>query len=405
MQDFATCSKVVICGAGFSGVRAGLDLSRLLPDCSITLIDQNPYHCYTPDLYEVAAAVLKKETKAEFKNLAGTVNIPLKKIFAGKKNVTLVTSRIERIDLDKKEVKTKNNHFSYDFLVLALGSEANYYGIAGAQEYSHPLKSAENALNIRDDLEELIREKGKNIEVVIAGGGFSGVELAGELSEFLPAQARLVILEREKSILTGMGSWAQEVAAKRLHNLGVRVLTEHSIKCVEKDKVLLDSGKTVRFDYLIWTTGVTGRMQDSIAGARFNEKGKLDVEADLSLEKHPEVFVAGDLVEFGGKDGREPVPAVGWAAVSEAETVAKNLAFRLSGKGTKTYLPKKPAFVVPVGGKFALTDVFGLKLTGFVAWIIKRLVSLKYMLSLLPFFEALMVFWREVEIYTKNDER
>lgn len=393
--------KVVIVGAGFGGVCAALNLQKN-SKLEVVLINDSPSHCFHPDLYEVATAKLPAETKKEFLRLEGSVKIPLKQIFAGKK-VELIIDRVEKIDLDGKLVETRDKKIDFDCLIIAAGGKTSYFGISGAKEYSHPLKSAEDALNIRNDLEELFSKE--DLKVVIAGGGFTGVELAGELAFFLPKKAQIVILEGSDHLLSGMPQWAQQLALKRLKKIGVDVQLKRFIKSVSSSSVDFADGK-IDFDYLIWVTGIEGEnLNNQIKGITATKKGQIHVEQDLSLKDYPHVFVLGDLVECFDIKRECNVPSTAWAAISEGKQAAKNVILRLKGKETEKYFPPYPAFVVPIGGRFALTNIFNLKISGFPAWVLKQLISLKYFLSILSISQSLNLWWKGVTIYTSNDER
>lgn len=410
--------KIIIAGAGFGGVRAALDLSKCLPDEIITLINNTPYHCYHADLYEVATAVLEKEGKLDFKNLSGTINIPLKKIFnsstnSHKKNVEILIDEITTIDLEKEIVTTKNSaNLNYDYLVLGLGSTSRYYDITGAEDFSHPLKSAADALNIRNDLEELIINCSEPFKVVIAGGGYTGVETAGQLVSFLENLSKkykkdnnnLIILEGSDKLLSGMPDWSQKTALVRLRNLGVEVLLNYQIEKIEKDKIYCKGKEVLSYDYLIWTTGVAGAtLQDQIKGISLTKKNKVETKADLSLEKFPEAFVLGDLAEFLDNKTGNSVPATAWAAIGQGSVVAKNIVAKINNQPTSSYNPPDSIFVVPIGRKYALSNFADLKITGVAGWFLKRTIALKYFLSILPFFDAINMWRKGVNIYLAND--
>lgn len=397
-------TKIVIAGAGFGGVSAALKLCKTLPSAQITLINKTPYHCFAPDLYEVATALLKNERRLDFKNLRGTVNIFLSQIFYNKR-IDILIEEIKNIDLNQKTIVTTNSKLEYDYLILALGSQSNYFGIEGAQEYSHPFKNAEDALNIRNDLEELRRlKKDGVISVVIAGGGFTGVELAGELSKFLFSNCLISILEGSPTLLAGMPEWAGRVAANRLKKLGIKVYLNHLIKKVDQTKIHCEGEEEIKYDYLIWVAGIKGEnINGLINGVEFTKKGQIAVQPDLSLEQKPEVFVIGDLAQCLDKKRGCTVPSAAWAAIEQGRVAALNIRQRIERLPSQEYLPARAQFVVPVGGKFALTNILNVQIYGVVAWLFKNLVSLKYMLSILSAGQAVRLWWRGVTIYISND--
>lgn len=389
---------IVIAGAGFGGVRVALDLSRKLPHQRICLINNSPNHCYTPDLYEVASAKIKATASAK---LHQTVSIPLNQIFHAS-NVEVFIEEIQSIDLIAKKLQTNKQQFEYDYLVLGLGSVTNFFGVEGASQYSHPLKNSEEAVNIRNSLVELSRAK-PNLNVVVAGGGFSGVELAGEMNHFLPKQAKVTLIEAMDNILTGMPEWCQKQAAARLQKLGVAVMTKHPIEKIS-EKELICGGEKVEFDYLIWTAGIKGNNLDQkIKGVEFTKRGQLSVTSNLNLSDHPQVYALGDLAEVIDQKTQKSVPPTAWAAIGEGAIVAKNIIATLNKTSPQSYIAPYPSFVVPVGGKYAMTNALGLEMSGIIIWMIKQMISMRYFLTILPISGAISVWWNGVSTFISND--
>lgn len=399
--------KILILGAGFGGVRAALDLSKKLPKATIKVINQTHYHTYIPDLYEVATAVLHQERKVDFKDLEGTVNIPLNKILR-RKNVEVVQDVVTGIDLGKKSVSTQEHGaIKYDFLVIALGSTTSYFNIPGAWEYSHPLKVLEDALNVRNDLSEAVRRvKGdERIEVVIAGGGFTGVELAGALNKVVRKKGRITILEAADTVLPGMAPWAQKKAIQKLKRGKVKINLGSGIASVEEKRIICTTGEKVPYDYLVWTTGVKGiELRAGVKGVELNKKNQIITQRDLSLEKHSEVFVVGDIAGIMDEKKEKPiVPTTAWAAIGEAKVVARNIQRKIDGKATYIYTPPSPAFIVPVGRRYALSNAFHLRWVGIEAYLMKLFASFRYLKSILPFWGALGVWLKGVRIYSQEE--
>ncbi|MDO8551705.1 MAG: NAD(P)/FAD-dependent oxidoreductase [bacterium] len=404
--------KIIIAGAGFAGVRVALDLYRQLPEANIVVINKTPFHCYHPDLYEVATAILPKEQKIDFKNLRGTVNIPLETVFKDKK-VELMIDTVAGVDLENNMVATQNSGtIEYDFLVLCLGSTTSYLGVEGAEEFSHCLKTAEDALNIRNDLEELVLRNKGGFSIVIAGGGFTGVEAAGQLTGFLDNLSRkygnkradITIIEASDAPLAGMPTWSQKLALERLKKLNVRLFLSHRIEKVEEGRIYCDDKERINFDYLIWTAGVLGvALKEKVRGTPFTKKQRILALPDMSLEKFPNVFVIGDLVECNDQRRGCPVPSAAWAAIGQGKIAAKNILARVENRQTQDYVPPSSTFVVPLDGKYALSNFAGLKITGILGWILKRMIALKYFLSILSFYEAFTIWRKGVKIYLAND--
>ncbi len=404
--------KIVIIGGGFGGVRVALDLVNSHSDARITLINKNPNNCFYIDLYEIATAILETEKRIDFHNLSSSANIPLRQIFKDKQ-IQILIDEVTDIDLNNQKVLTKiEGEVEYDYLVIAMGSETNYYGIKNAQEYSHSFKSVEDALNVRNDISELILNSKKPINLVIAGGGFTGVELAGSMVGFVTKLAKkykkdipiIKIVEGSEMVLNGMPKWAQIRAYQRLQQLDVEVVTNFKIKTIHQNLIISDQEKTVGYDYLIWTTGIKGTsIENPIKGVSLNSRGQIPTSQDLSIAEAENVFVIGDLSECMDLKRGCPISTTAWAAISQAQLVAKNIKLKMKNQPAHIYQAPGPIFIVPIGHRFALSDLYSFKLAGWDAWLLKKIVNLKYFLSILPLFEAINLWRRGVSIYLKND--
>lgn len=396
--------KIVVAGGGFAGVRASLELVKRLPHSQITLINKTAHHCYFPDLYEVASAKLRNEKPISIENLKGTVSLSLEDVFRDT-DVSILIDEIKEVDPTKKTLTTKSQILDFDYLVLSLGSLTNFFGIEGAVKYAHTLKSCEDAINLRNDLKALTQEK-PDAAIVIAGGGFTGIELAAELRYFLPKQTQVVIVEGLESVLTGMPTWSQKETKGRLSKLGVKVLTSHIISKIERTKIICKNGESLEYDYLVWTTGITGNnLNGQIKGVELTKRGQIEVLPTLNLAKFPNVFIIGDLAQFQDPIKGNFVPPTAWAAIGEAEIAAKNIKAIITDGTLRNYVPPFPTFVVPVGGRFALTSLFGLEMTGIIVWMLKQLITLHYLITTLPFFKAIKTWWQGVIIFSRNDQK
>lgn len=242
---------------------------------------------------------------------------------------------------------------------------------------------------------ELVHRQPGKTEIVIAGGGFTGVELSGAMGPLLEHRGKITVIEATGNVLGGMPAWAQKAALRKLKSLKVNVKLNCAIKEV-KAKEILVGGEKIPYDYLIWTAGVKGiDLKKGIQGVELGKKAQIPVGDDLSVPAHPEVFVVGDFAQIGNP-GTGFVPQAAWAAIAEGEVVAKNIVARVNGQKTRKFNPPKSQFVVPVGEHFAITNASNLKLVGVWAWFIKQFIALRYFLSIMPFSDAWQIFRREV---------
>lgn len=412
--------QFLILGGGFGGVTAAIELARRLPKSRITLVDKNPYHSYHADLYEVAGALFHEQDgniKKEFLTLHSTVAIPFAEIFKPYPCITFHQAEVRAIDLPRREVTLSTGTKTYSDLIIALGSETNYFGIPHVGELSLEMKTTTDALNINAALEELFASRAKHeiISVVIAGGGFTGCELAGELAFSLKKAAKLrghpaqnislALIEATGALLGSAGEWFSARAKKRLETLGVKVLLESPIVDVTTGEVTLKEKMSVPYHLLIWTAGVrASRIAKSIKGVEMQKNQCIAVNENMHPLPYHNAFVIGDMAHcVAGREGK-PLPMTAQIAIHEAHYVARHMADKLGGKkDLEDYHPKISRFVVPLGGKYALGD-FGLfKMAGAVPWMYKRYTALKYLANILPLGKAWKLWSRNNTIFMEND--
>lgn len=437
-------TKILILGGGFGGVRCALDLSRLLrnrgsPDCiedprqsrdsilselgdknfQITLLDKNSYHLFLPSLYEVAA--IYETSKDPFAvKMRKTVCIPYGEIFAGK-NINFIQAEMSAVDLKTNNVRTKGGEIlSYDYLVIALGSQTADFGIPGVREYAYQFKSIDDALAINIKIGKLIKkmasgEKMDSLRILIGGAGFTGVELAAELSRCCKKMCRehnikgkrvlITLIEAGPKILPMISDKKRKIISKHLTELGVVLMENSPIEEVEADFVKLKNGQALEGGMVIWTAGIkTNEFLKFITGLPITDKGKIVVDDNLQVREWKNVFAAGDNQEFMDTKTQKPVPALAYTAVDQGKVVAENIFNSLNGKNLKTYEPYYGVWIAPVGGKFALANLWGgWSVSGFMGWVIRELVDFRYLVSILSFRKAIIFFWQEIMTFTKND--
>ncbi len=409
-------NHIVILGGGFGGLAAFLYLKKIKDkNLSVTLIDRNDYHFYYPNIYEIASAYLNDDKKNTYDKIIETINIPFKNIFKNDAQFKLLKAEIEGISFAKKEVNIKNNIIKYDYLILALGSETNYFDIPGAKTYSLDFKNVYNALNIRNKIEEtLCRYPNKGIKIVIAGGGFSGCELSTELSFFLKKidqklnrknkDSKIIIIEASPSILPKAKEITKIKTLKRLNSLGIEVILNAPIKEVKENFIITgnDQPKNIYFDILIWTTGITTPSLIHKTSGINLKSGCLIVNNNLQLEPFKEIMAIGDNSYCQDEKGNK-IPATAYYAVDQGKIAAYNIISLINKNPLKIYQPRKPIFIIPLGSKYAIADFNFLIISGFIAWLIKQLVNLKYFLSILSPFQAVKLWLFSSWIFAKND--
>ncbi len=406
----------MVLGAGFGGLRAAISIAKKTGK-EVILIDRNDYQTFTPTLYEIAAT--SKET-ANYLDLKKIVTFPIRELIR-KYPIKFIQTNIEALDLINGDIHCSGNlKLKFDYLVLALGSETNYFDIPGLRENSLPLKTFMDALEIRNRIFNAVSEGKKNLKIVIGGGGSTGVELAGELQEWLcelkkeiqKCDASITIVEGASSILPGFDERIVKKALTRLRNLGINIINNEIIEKVILSEMMTKSGRKIFYDILIWAGGVQASNLMRALPLKKEEKrhqvvvaGKMECLPETpDLRLYGKVYGLGDSVCFFDPITEKPAPKVARAALLQADVVAHNIIEDLKGGGKhKVYIPKEYPYMISVGGKFAVAKLGSLIISGFAGWILKGLVELNYMISVMGVWKALKIWLKGIKIFIQND--
>ncbi len=409
--------RIVIIGAGFGGITVALMLAKdpaiANRGYEIVLIDRQAHHLYTAGLYEVAA-VPREFARDTY--LVSSVRIPIPEIIRALP-IRFIQGTLAGLDVGNRRVTLDSKGtLSYGFLVLALGAETNYFDIPGLKEYGIPLKSADDAVVIRNRIEQSAENKA-SLTIVIGGAGATGVELAAELINFLCAlerekrdeaptcRATVILLEASAEILPGFGRNSVRQIKKRLHFLGVVVKTDSPIIAASKGDITLRSGERIAYDILVWTGGIRGPRILKTLGLPLSPNGTFAVDQSLRvLQSDERIFAVGDNAWFPDQRTKKPLPATAAVAEQEARHAARAISRAVRGKSARRFRPmKKYPFVLAVGRKYAFADLVTIRCAGMAGWCIKQLVQLKYFLFILPWPRAVALWWRNMRLYHSND--
>ena len=378
--------QVLIAGGGYAGIQVALTLERLLEGTGteILLIDKKPYHTLLPSLPEIISK-------------RGFSVINYRDIIRDKR-IKFVQSTITNIDLNKKLVdiidKENYNHslLRYDFLVISLGSQPFLPNIEGLKEYAFQFNSIQDAQKIA----ERISDTTLSGNIVIAGGGATGVELAGEISSVLKAQQKQNSSNYPKSnvidiilvsphLLSGFPDSAVSWAKAYLRSLGVKLLVcpECHVLQVRPDAIYLKNGNQITYTMFIWTGGVSAHSLLKNTGLKIGEKGRVVVSKYLQAESRQDVFVVGDAALVFDNKG-EALPTSAYIAEQQGRIVAQNISTLLAGgqeKKLREYRPEEPwsTFAISIGKDFAVSRAGGLDLFGYCASALKKLIKMKYL--------------------------
>ncbi|MDR3642288.1 MAG: NAD(P)/FAD-dependent oxidoreductase [Candidatus Doudnabacteria bacterium] len=409
-------TKIVIVGGGFGGLQTILSLEkkfRTNPNIELTLVDKRDYHLFTPNLFEVATA---EEEITTVSQMTTSITIPYAKIFNNKK-IKFVKSGLNHIDPAKKLLELDRKQINYDYLVLALGSQSDFFNIPGAEKNALVLKDLPDALRVRNQIEFSVQahkfdSQKKTVRLVVAGGGYTGVELAGELrglADFMAWKNRyprekieIEIIEGANALVPGFDPRLSRDAYGRLQELGVRVRLSARVTAVDEHFVELMTGDKIAYDVLVWTAGIKA-CDSHLAVGDLDRKGRLPVNEFFQVKGHREIFALGDIAcVLDGKG--HPVPSSAQDAQDQAEYLAYALPYIIKNlKPPKPYRNIMHGFIVNVGGKWAIMSYNGLYLTGWFAYLVDKLAHLRYYISVVGWWKALQAVIFQMEIYSRND--
>ena len=404
--------NIVIIGAGYSGVHAAKKLAKKYKkddSVSITLIDRHSYHTMMTELHEVAAHRVEPND----------ILFDLRKLF-NRTKVKLVTDNVTHVDHEKKVVTTETGTFSYDYLVLGMGAEANDFGTPGVKENGFTLWSWEDAMKLRRHLEETVRvaatvkddvKRKAMLTFVVCGSGFTGIEMVGELYEWKtrlakdnkidPEDITLYVVEAAPTILNTLDRTDADKAEKYLVKKGVKILKSSAIVEVKPESILLKSGEEIPTYTLIWTAGIKANSDTKDYGMSSGRAGRLLVNEYMEAEGLKDTYVVGDLAYFE-EDGK-PTPQIVEAAEQMGATAAKNIIAEVSGGAKTAFKGKYHGTMVSIGGRYGVANLSGIRLSGWLANFMKHIVNLYYLMTI----NSGYYMWQYIkhEIFHTKDKR
>lgn len=381
-------TRIAILGAGYAGLRCALDLvdvkQRGRIDASLELIDRTAYHQVVTRLHDVAADAMPPER----------ARLPLQSLLPPDL-ITVVRADVERILPDEHRVATSAGIHDYDRLVIALGSTTAWPAIPGLRERAFPLRWWNEAVALRKHIRDTvaaaatITDRGRrrcHLRIVVAGGGFTGCQLAGELAHWLPDLAdthdvsvfdmHLMLLEQEDRLLPNWKPWSSRRAERILTRKGVDVRVNSPLRGVDGEYVSIGD-EQVCTHTLVWTGGIRAPAVLAESGLPVGEQGRVIIDDFLRVPSFPEIFVAGDCA-LVMRDG-EPVPANASYALRQGAYVARTLVDEATGREIRPYRPVVLGMLVSLGNTDAVGDVLGLPVFGWPAGAIREGVERWYL--------------------------
>jgi len=381
--------KVVILGAGFAGLQLARRLSRTNHD--VTLIDKYNFHQFQPLFYQVATARIEPSS----------ISFPLRKIFQGKKNIHVRIAEVLSVDHITNTVITSIGNFVYDYLVIATGCTTNFFGNKEIAEKSFPMKSTTEAMALRNrillNFEEALKAAPEELEgimnIVVVGGGPTGVELAGSLAEMkrnvLPkdypdmdfSRLNVYLLEGSTNTLGPMSKVSQVKSQQYLEQLGVKVWTEALVESYDGTAVNLKDGRSIITKNLIWAAGVTGNLPDGFSPDMIQRGNRLKVDRYNRVQGFNNIFAVGDIAYMETPKYPRAHPQVANVAINQAKLLGQNLAGNLHNKDWKAFEYKDPGSMATVGKRKAVVDLPSFSFQGRLAWFTWMFLHLMLILS------------------------
>ncbi len=407
--------NIVIVGAGYAGILTAKKLSKKLKkieDIQITLIDKHPYHTMLTELHEVAANRVEEDS----------IRISLDKVFS-KRKVKVVLDTIVSIDFDQKQVKSEHNVYPYDYVVLAAGSTPTYFGVTGAEEFSYKLWSYDDAVLLRERIHNSFRlaavetdleEKKRILTFYVVGAGFTGVELIGEMAEYVPILCEKYEIDRSLVTLCDVDILPRTVpilpeklsakVERRLKKMGVKVLLNTGVVGIGEDFIETKSGDAITrhsAGTVVWTAGIESAAVTLEAGKTLESAARGRIKTDVYLRSvdNKSVFVVGDNLLFTPEGEEMPVPQMVENCEHSAHTAAHNMVSAILGGKMEEYHPKFHGIMVCVGGRYGVARV-GLpnlmfNLPSFFAMLSKHFINIIYFIQVIG--------WNKVFSYCKHE--
>jgi NADH:quinone reductase (non-electrogenic) len=366
--------RVLILGGGFAGVGAAQKLRRA--DAEVVLVDRHDYHTFQPLLYQCATGLL--ETTA--------VGHSLRDLLQRQDNTTVHKAAVIGIDLDARAVRfAELAPLTYDYLVLGLGAEVNFFGTGGAAEHAFPMYTLPHALRLKDHLlqrwEAADRDPGLAEEgalnVVVVGGGPTGVETAGAIAELYRAvfardypalpqeRARVILVEAGPELFSMFKPRLRAYAQKALTERTVEVMTGQLVASVSPTRVNLKSGEQLKAHTLVWGAGLQGNALVRSLGLELQRGNRIAVGADLALPDHPEVYVPGDIAAITDEKSGQVLPQLGSVALQSGEHAGQEIARRIAGKQATPFRYRDKGTMAMIGRGAAVVQMLaGSTMTG-----------------------------------------
>ncbi|HEX6845433.1 MAG TPA: NAD(P)/FAD-dependent oxidoreductase [Chitinophagaceae bacterium] len=406
--------EIVIIGGGF----AGINLARRLTNTKgihVTLVDKNNYNFFSPLLYQVATGFLD----------VSNICYPFRKLFHYKRNISFRLGELEKIVPNENKVILSTTELSYDYLVLATGTETNYFGIENIRKSARAMKTVDDAIEMRNYL--LLRteeatiatdpvEKKKLSTIVIAGGGPTGVEVAGMLAEMrrnilekdypelAEEKLKIYLVDGAPALLAPMSKIAQQYTYDTLVQMGVNVKLNKQVRDYIDDKVIFDDGEAIETKLLLWTAGVTCKRFEGIPKECYGKGNRLLVDEYNKVLAMKDIYAIGDTcLQFNDENFPHGHPQLAQVAIQQGRNLSKNFKAVLKGLPLKAFTYQDKGSMAIIGRRKAVADIPNPKMhiKGLIAWVMWLFVHL---FSLIKFRNRIKTVYNWTIAYFTKDQ-
>lgn len=406
--------NILIIGGGFGGINLANSLSND-DQFLITLIDKNNYNFFPPLIYQVATGFLEPSS----------ISYPFRKLFRGKENIRFRLGEFLKVIPSENKVILSNGELTYDFLVFATGTESNYFGMENVQKNAIPMKTLDDALQMRNILLQRLEkattttdpeEKKKLLTIVVAGGGPTGVEVSGMFAEMRQNVIRkeypelsgqggeIHLIDGAPTLLAPMSKASQEDTYKALSKLGVNIKLNTQVKDFIDDEVLFTNGESIKTKTLIWAAGVTSHVFEGIPTESYGRGRRMIVDEFNKITGTENIYAIGDTcLQTSDEHFPNGHPQVAQVAIQQGKKLANNLSALLKGKSLSPFAYHDKGSMAIIGRNKAVADLPSPKLhfKGFIAWLMWLFIHL---ISLINFRNRIKTLYNWMIAYFTKDQ-
>ena len=403
--------RVIIIGGGFGGIQLAKKLKN--KPVEVLLLDKHNYHTFQPLLYQVATGILEGDS----------IGFPIRRIFTHQKNFTFHMAEVKKIDADNNTVITYAGEFNYDYLVIATGANTNFFGNKELEHYTMPMKNIVEAQNIRSlmlqNLEKALvitdkAERDALLTFVVVGGGPTGVELSGALSELREyilckdypglcnADMKVYLVEGKSELLAAMSPQASVKAKQFLSEMDVTIFNSVHVESYDGNMLKIDDGRTIKTRNVFWAAGVRGEIPAGISPEIIAKGSRIHTDEINRVQGCKNVFAIGDVAAVISDANPAGFPGVAQVALQQGKQLAKNLINIINGQPTTPFVYTDLGTMATIGRNKAVADLRRLHFQGFFAWLLWMFVHL---MSLAGFSNKAIVFFNwAIGYFTRNSD-